>query len=305
MGAHRHQDDDEDLGDAMRLLQVALEADQEEADAYIAAFVAALRRDTSITSVAAKLARETADAQDRALGEIWRDASRRCAQLAAAHLTDLQAQAQEQARATPPSRAAKTLASSPPRSPPATPPQRPRETGADLAAFRRATGLTEYGVCAMLGISEAEVTRLEAFGARPLPARVAAALVRARQEEEELMQESMRSMKHLLATTTPVTSRRPPAQAPPAQAPPAQPPKQPPPRAPEQPPKAVDPQLKGEDLKRWRTAHGHNQSEAAAVLGVSQGYIAKAEGAPERPLGPTLQEALRQALRTTSPAENA
>lgn len=54
--------------------------------------------------------------------------------------------------------------------------------------------------------------------------------------------------------------------------------------------------LTGTDLRAWRTGLGLNQVDAAAPLGVTQGSISKAVCAPARPLGPSLQAALRRRL---------
>lgn len=48
----------------------------------------------------------------------------------------------------------------------------------------------------------------------------------------------------------------------------------------------------GDDLVRFRQAHGLTQREAAARLGVAHGTVGKAEAAPGRPLSPQLAEAL-------------
>jgi DNA-binding XRE family transcriptional regulator len=59
-------------------------------------------------------------------------------------------------------------------------------------------------------------------------------------------------------------------------------------------PRATESQLTGRHLKEWRSVLGLNQAAAAAKLGVSQGYVAKAEGIPKKELGPALHRALRR-----------
>ena len=61
----------------------------------------------------------------------------------------------------------------------------------------------------------------------------------------------------------------------------------------EAPPSAPDvAPLTGADLAAWRKSLGLTQQAAADRLGVRQGTISKAEGRTNKPLGPTLHQAL-------------
>lgn len=57
------------------------------------------------------------------------------------------------------------------------------------------------------------------------------------------------------------------------------------------------PIYRGSDLAAYRRGRGLTQSLLAHQMGVSQGTIAKAEGAPEALLGPVLRAALFSASR--------
>ena len=68
------------------------------------------------------------------------------------------------------------------------------------------------------------------------------------------------------------------------------------PSCPYEEPRAVPAVLTGADLHTWRTGQGLNRWRWLARLGVTQGAVSKAEGAPRNPLGPALQQALQQVL---------
>lgn len=54
--------------------------------------------------------------------------------------------------------------------------------------------------------------------------------------------------------------------------------------------------LTGADLAAWRARHGINQQAAAKRLGVGQGTISKAERKADKPLGPSVSQALTAAM---------
>lgn len=144
-------------------------------------------------------------------------------------------------------------------------PEEKRYTGDDLIDYRVRRGLT-VGLCAQhLGVPRDVVVAAEADPKQPLngPALSAVRAVLRREAEMDV-----------LLPPELVESERPP--------------KAPAPKGPAAPGDART----GDDLHAWRMAKGLNQSEAAKRLGVSQGYIAKAEGAGSKPLGPALHAAL-------------
>ncbi len=64
-----------------------------------------------------------------------------------------------------------------------------------------------------------------------------------------------------------------------------------PPERQEHPNETLSP-LTGTDLAAWRARHGLNQQAAAKRLGVGQGTISKAERKADKPLGPSVSQAL-------------
>lgn len=151
--------------------------------------------------------------------------------------------------------------------------------GETLTEYRVTRGLTVTLAAHLLGVDREEINRAEAAPAQALTGAVLVAFRELRDREA--------MMDHLLPPEAPpvqvveqseAASAKPLATAPPSSS------------------RSRGAPLSGRDLHAWRTGKGLNQAAAAKRLGVSQGYVAKAESGGAKPLGPALQKALGKCI---------